>query len=301
MPRVRKGAARTQARKRILRAARGYFGSSHKSKYKADYALIRAAVYQFRDRRRLKRDMRRLWITRLTAACRMRGARYSQFINGLKLSGINLNRKMLSQIAIEDPKAFDQIMSMAMKSTRVHHAAGRGSKAAVLTGVKTGEALAKGQPRAATAQKTAVPGPANYSSGGSSGDIEDIEGIGPVYGDKLRAIGISTVAGYLKAATTKKGRAEIATKTGISDAHILTWANMADLFRIKGVAGEFAELLEASGVDTVKELGHRVPANLTQKMEEVNAEKRLTRRTPSEKEVTSWVEQAKILPPSLEY
>ena len=118
MPRVRKGAARNQARKRILRAARGHFGSNHKSKDRAEYALIRAGVYQFRDRRRLKRDMRRLWITRLTAACRMRGARYSQFINGLKLSGVVLNRKMLSELAISDPKAFDQLYAMAIKHSR---------------------------------------------------------------------------------------------------------------------------------------------------------------------------------------
>lgn len=118
MPRVRKGAARTQARKRILRAARGYYGSGHKSKYKAEYALFRAGAYQFRDRRRLKRDMRRLWIARITAACRMRGGRYSQFINGLKNSGIVLNRKMLSEIAISDPRAFDQIMNTAMKASK---------------------------------------------------------------------------------------------------------------------------------------------------------------------------------------
>ncbi|MCC6321943.1 MAG: 50S ribosomal protein L20 [Phycisphaerales bacterium] len=118
MPRVRKGAARTQARNRILRLARGYYGSGHTSKYKADYAVIRAGVYAFRDRRRIKRDMRRLWITRITAACRMRGARYSQFISGLKMSGITLNRKMLSQIAIEDPKVFDQLCQMAVKASR---------------------------------------------------------------------------------------------------------------------------------------------------------------------------------------
>ncbi len=116
--RIRKGSNRTKSRKRILRLARGYYGSGHKSKYKADYALIRAGVFAFRDRRRLKRNMRRLWITRITAACRMRGARYSQFINGLKMSGITLNRKMLSQIAIEDPKVFDQILATAMKHTR---------------------------------------------------------------------------------------------------------------------------------------------------------------------------------------
>lgn len=118
MPRIRKGAARTQARKRILRAARGYYGSNHKSKYRAEDAVIRAGRYAFRDRRRLKRDMRRLWITRITAACRMRDCRYSLFINGLKMAGIKLNRKMLSQLAIEDPKAFDQICAAAVKNSR---------------------------------------------------------------------------------------------------------------------------------------------------------------------------------------
>lgn len=122
MPRVRKGAARTQARKRILRRARGYYGSGHKSKYKAEFALIRAGVYQFRDRRRLKRNMRRLWITRITAACRMRKARYSQFINGLKMAGILLNRKMLSELAITDPKVFDQICEIAVKASKAQPA-----------------------------------------------------------------------------------------------------------------------------------------------------------------------------------
>jgi large subunit ribosomal protein L20 len=116
MPRVRKGAARAQARKRILRKARGYYGVKSKHKYQAENAIIRAGVYAYRDRRTRKRDMRSLWITRITAACRMRGTRYSLFINGLKLAGIILNRKMLSQLAIEDPKAFDQIIELANKS-----------------------------------------------------------------------------------------------------------------------------------------------------------------------------------------
>lgn len=116
MPRVRKGAARAQARKRILRKARGYYGVKSKHKYQAENTLIRAGVYAYRDRRNRKRDMRSLWITRITAACRMRGTRYSVFINGLKLAGIILNRKMLSQLAIDDPKAFDQIAELAAKA-----------------------------------------------------------------------------------------------------------------------------------------------------------------------------------------
>lgn len=118
MPRVRKGAARAQARKRVLRKARGYYGVKSKHKYQAQNALIRAGVYRFRDRRRVKRDYRRLWVTRLTAACHMRGTRYSLFIDGLKRSGVILNRKMLSQIAIEDPKLFDKICALAVKSSK---------------------------------------------------------------------------------------------------------------------------------------------------------------------------------------
>jgi len=118
MPRVRKGAARAQARKRILRKARGYYGVKSKHKYHADNAIIRAGVYAYRDRRTRKRDMRALWITRITAAARMRGSRYSLFMNGLKLAGVILNRKMLSQVAIDDPKAFDQIAELAARSAR---------------------------------------------------------------------------------------------------------------------------------------------------------------------------------------
>ena len=118
MPRVTKGAARTQARKRIRRATRGYFGSNRLSPYRAFYAMVRAGCYAYRDRRTLKRDMRALWITRITAACKMRGTRYSLFMNGLKMAGIVLNRKMLSQIAIEDPKVFDELVQIAEKNTR---------------------------------------------------------------------------------------------------------------------------------------------------------------------------------------
>jgi len=118
MPRVRKGAARTRARNKLLRQARGYFGTKSRHKYQAKIAVRRAGCYAFRDRRARKRDMRALWITRITAACRMRGTRYSLFINGLKLAGIDLNRKMLSQIAIDDPKLFDKIVEQAVAASR---------------------------------------------------------------------------------------------------------------------------------------------------------------------------------------
>ncbi len=113
MPRVRKGAARTKARRRLLKAARGYRGTRSKHKQQAKITLTRAGVFAYRDRRARRRDFRRLWITRLSAACRMRGTRYSRFIHGLQQAGVLLNRKMLSQVAIEDPKLFDQLTKMA--------------------------------------------------------------------------------------------------------------------------------------------------------------------------------------------
>ncbi len=117
MPRVRKGAARKRAHNRVLREARGYFGTKSRHFQQAKVALTRAGQFAYRDRRNRKRDMRALWITRITAACRMRGTRYSLFMNGLKLAGVTLNRKMLSQIAIDDPAGFDALVEIAVKHT----------------------------------------------------------------------------------------------------------------------------------------------------------------------------------------
>ena len=117
MPRARKGAARTQSRRRLLREARGYFGTKSRLKQQAKVALMRAGRFAWRDRRARRREYRSLWITRITAACRMRGMRYSVFINGLSRACILLNRKMLSQIAIEDPTTFDTLVETAKKHT----------------------------------------------------------------------------------------------------------------------------------------------------------------------------------------
>ena len=116
MPRARKGAARRQAKVRVLRAAKGYRGARSKQWRRVQESVTRAGAYAYRDRRNRKRDFRRLWITRITAACRMRGGRYSRFIAGLKAADIQLNRKMLSEIAIADPAAFDAIVEASDKA-----------------------------------------------------------------------------------------------------------------------------------------------------------------------------------------
>jgi large subunit ribosomal protein L20 len=113
MPRIRKGSARRQAKKRILKSVKGHRGSAGRLYRSAKVAVVRAAVNARIDRKRRKRDFRGLWIARLSAACRQRDIRYSQFINGCKKANIQLNRKMLSEIAIADPAGFDAIVDAA--------------------------------------------------------------------------------------------------------------------------------------------------------------------------------------------
>ncbi len=113
MPRARKGAARRQAKVRWFKLAKGHRGSRSRSWRRVKEAVIRAGVFATEHRKLVKRDYRRLWVTRLNAAARMRGLAYSRLIAGLKAANITLNRKMLSEIAIADPKAFDEITSQA--------------------------------------------------------------------------------------------------------------------------------------------------------------------------------------------
>lgn len=131
--------------------------------------------------------------------------------------------------------------------------------------------------------------------------VEQVEGIGESYAKKLNEAGIKTTDQLLEQCATASGRAKMAEATGISEKLILKWTNHADLFRINGIAGQFAELLEASGVDTVKEFRHRVPANLHAKLVEVNEAKNLCNRVPSVTELEKMIEQAKGLEPLITY
>ncbi len=125
--------------------------------------------------------------------------------------------------------------------------------------------------------------------------LSTIEGVGAAYETKLKEVGIGSIEALLKTGASKKGRKEIAEKTGIQEKTILTWVNHADLMRIKGVGGQYAELLEAAGVDTVPELAHRNAENLCEKMNEINAKKNLVRVPPTVKRVENWVAEAKGL------
>lgn len=131
--------------------------------------------------------------------------------------------------------------------------------------------------------------------------IEDVEGIGPVIGGKLRDNGVKDTDALLAQAKTPALRKALAEKTGLTPKQVLKFANMVDLYRINGVGSEYAELLEKAGVDTVVELARRKADALAAKMLEVNQAKKLTRRPPTQADVSKWIEQAKVLPRALEY
>lgn len=131
--------------------------------------------------------------------------------------------------------------------------------------------------------------------------IQEIEGIGPAYAQKLSEAGIDTTRALLKLCCHKPGRKETAEKTGLSEAQLLKWANLADLMRVPGVGAEYSELLEAAGVDTIKELRTRNAENLASKMAELNSRKKLTRTVPSAKMVAKWVSQASNLDPVISH
>lgn len=126
--------------------------------------------------------------------------------------------------------------------------------------------------------------------------IEDLEGIGPVLGAKLRDAGIQTTDDLLEKAASASGRRALAEATGIGDGQLLKWTNHVDLYRLSGVGSEYADLLEACGVDSCPELARRNPANLAQTMAEANAAKKIVRRLPTEDTIAGWIDQAKGLP-----
>lgn len=131
--------------------------------------------------------------------------------------------------------------------------------------------------------------------------IDEIEGVGPTYAAKLTAADINTTDDLLERCGAAKGRVKVAEETGISGKLLLSWVNMADLMRIKGVGGEFAELMHAAGVDTVKELRRRNAENLAKAMAEINEEKSLTRSVPSATVVEKWVAQAADMEPRISH
>ena len=160
------------------------------------------------------------------------------------------------------------------------------------------EAAAAAAAEAAAAPEVAADEPATDepATPERKGDIEEIEGVGPAFAEKLRAADVSTIDALLEKGATPEGRSALVEQTGIDAARMLRWLNHADLIRVVGIGPEFAELLEAAGVDSVPELAQRNVENLVTALTETNAARSLVRRVPNADEVTEWIEQAKALP-----
>ncbi len=131
--------------------------------------------------------------------------------------------------------------------------------------------------------------------------LTDIEGVDREIAAALKSVGIRSTGGLIEAARTSRGRKALAKKTGLNEKQLLCWVNMADCMRIRGVSKEYADLLHAAGVDTVKELKFRNPANLVTAMSDANKKRKLVRLLPSEKVVVRWIDHAKKLPLKITY
>ena len=139
MARVKNGATTKARHKKVLKQAKGYFGSKHRLYKTAKEQLMHSGQYAFRDRKQKKREFRKLWITRINAACRLNDIIYSKFINGLTKNGIEINRKMLSEIAINDPKAFTELVNVAKGEKKVAKASKPAKKEETKAEVKSEE------------------------------------------------------------------------------------------------------------------------------------------------------------------
>jgi len=132
-------------------------------------------------------------------------------------------------------------------------------------------------------------------------NIQGIEGIGPVNAERLRGAGVNTVASLLEAGASKAGRKQLSAATGLAEDLLLEWVNRADLMRVRGIGTQYSDLLEAAGVDTVKELRRRRADNLQEALHEANEARHLVRRTPTEAEVGRWIARAQELAPLVSY
>ncbi len=216
---------------------------------------------------------------------------------GLKAKDLFMALRVVVTGRNASPPLFDvmSVLGRAMVRRRLRGALGV-LKVAADTARKQAQAEAKAgaaaQPGEATKKKPKK---------GAGYGVETVEGIGEVHAATLAGAEVRTTEDLLTRAGTAKGRAELANGTGLSEKLILKWANMADLMRIKGVAGEYAELLEAAGVDTIRELAQRNPENLAETLQKVHADKGLTKKVPHPKGIQMWIERAKVLTPRIEY
>lgn len=294
MARMKRGVTARARHKKIIDLAKGHKGQRHRVFRRANESVLHALDYAYGHRRERKGDFRKLWIARINAAARINGTTYSVLINGLNKAGITIDRKVLADLAVREPQAFAAIAEKA--------------KAAAGQPPAEAQASPKLSPTPAravshtTAPSDTTPAPDESSdTKARTMPIEEIEGIGPAYGAKLTAANIATTQDLLARGATRKGRADIAEETGISDTLILEWVHHADLMRIKGIGPEYSDLLEEAGVQSPAELAQRNAANLAATIETANEAKNLVRHVPSESVLAGWIAAAKELEKVVEH
>lgn len=285
MPRAKRGNKRLQKRKDLQKLASGYRGTKSKLYRSMRESVQRALKFAYVGRKLKKRDYRSLWIVRIGAATRLNGMSYSQFMHGLKVADINLDRKLLADIAVTDAKAFSELVSMAKKALGQTD---NGAPApAPVSAVKSVPAVQGAAPVAAPVASAAATATAEAS------DLIDVEGIGPAYLQKLAAVGINSRAQLLR--TDAEGRSALAESAGIGEAMLGKWISQIELAGLEGLSDQDAEILVAGGINSIQALAQAHADILNGSLIALNTEKNLVKEVPSVEAINGWIEQAKAL------
>lgn len=288
MPRAKRGNKRLQKRKDLQKLASGYRGTKSKLYRSMRESVQRALKFAYVGRKLKKRDYRSLWIVRIGAAARLNGMNYSQFMHGLKAAEIHLDRKLLADIAVTDPKAFTELVGLAKKAL--------GQPAGQSAAAKPAPAPAAAKPAApvAAAVEAAAPAAAVAEEAtASDSDLIDVEGIGPAYLKKLATAGITSRAQLLR--RDAEGRAALAEAAGIGEAVLGKWVSQVELAGLEGLSDQDAEILVASGVTSIQALAAAHADILNGTLIGLNAEKNLVKEVPSVEQIKGWIEQAKAM------
>jgi large subunit ribosomal protein L20 len=295
MPRAKRGNKRLEKRKKLEKLSKGYYANKSKLYRAMKEAVERGLKFAYVGRKLKKRDYRSLWIVRIGAAARENGLNYSRFMHGLALAGIELDRKLLADLATTQPAAFAELAASAKKALNGEGGKGRAPKSAPAT--KSPAVAAPVTAKLASAS-TQVPETATTAplAEDRQSDLIEIEGIGPAYEKKLNSAGVSTRAELIEKGATAGARKALAESAGIKEALLTSWVSQADLSRVDGLSDQDAEILVAAGVGSVQALAAVGADEVIAKMTEINAEKNLVKEIPTAEQLGQWAAQAKDLP-----
>jgi ribosomal protein L20 len=259
-------------------------------------SVERALKFAYVGRKLKKRDYRSLWIVRIGAATRANGMNYSQFMHGLKAADIHLDRKLLADIAVNDPKAFTELVNLAKKALGQPVSdtpAPAATTPAAAAPAKPAPVAPASVPVAAVAEAAApVEAPAAEAETSTS-DLIDVEGIGPEYLKKLAAAGITSRAQLLQ--KDAEGRSALAEAADIGEGLLGKWVSQIELAGLEGLSDQDAEILVAGGISSVQALAQADADILNGSLIAINAEKNLVKEVPSVEQLKAWIAQAKAL------